>query len=205
MRVVVADDDMLTREGIIRLLGDAGVHVVEPPRTPTRSCVWSQSMPPDAAIVDIRMPPTYSDEGLVAARRIRTEYPRTGVLVLSQYVEPSYAIRLLDEHPERVGYLLKERVFDVVVLLDALRRIVTARLSSTPRSSPGCSGDPAAVTRSTTLTVREREVLSLVAEGRSNRGIADGSSSPNAPSRRTSSGSSSSSSLDSGTTTPTAA
>ena len=78
---------------------------------------------PDAAIVDIRMPPTHTDEGLVAAQRIRAEHPDVGVLVLSQYVEPSYAMRLLEEHPERVGYLLKERVFDVGVLVDALRRI----------------------------------------------------------------------------------
>ena len=78
---------------------------------------------PDAAVVDIRMPPTHTDEGLVAAQRIRAEHPDTGVLVLSQYVEPSYALRLLEEHPRRVGYLLKDRVFDVALLVDALRRL----------------------------------------------------------------------------------
>jgi hypothetical protein len=100
MRVVVADDVMLTREGIIRLLTGAGVDVV-----------------------DIRMPPTHTDEGLVAAQQIRAEHPDIGVLILSQYVEPRYAMRLIEEHPEGVGYLLKERVFDVANLIDALRRL----------------------------------------------------------------------------------
>ena len=122
VRVVVADDVMLTREGIVRLLRDAGVDVVAG-RGRRRAAAARRARAPDAAIVDIRMPPTHTDEGLVAAQRIRSDHPDVGVLVLSQYVEPSYAMRLLEEHPERVGYLLKERVFDVAILVDALRRI----------------------------------------------------------------------------------
>ena len=150
VRVVVADDVMLTRAG----------H-----RPPARATPASTSSPrpsdadellrhvrlarPDVAIVDIRMPPTHTDEGLVAAQAIRAEHPDVGVLVLSQYVEPSYAMRLLEEHPERVGYLLKERVFDVAVLVDALRRIADGETRrSTRRSSRGCSAGRAAPTRS---------------------------------------------------------
>jgi DNA-binding NarL/FixJ family response regulator len=107
VRVVVADDVMLTREGIVRLLNDAGIDVVAEADNAERLLREVRLKRPDAAIVDIRMPPTHTDEGLIATHRIRTEHPDVGVLVLSQYVEPSYALRLLGEHPERVGYLLK--------------------------------------------------------------------------------------------------
>lgn len=173
MRVVVADDVMLTREGIVRLLGDAGIEVVGQAEDADGLLRLVAEHRPDVAVVDIRMPPTQTDEGLVAASAIRGTFPDTGVVVLSQYVEPSYALRLLEEHPERVGYLLKERVFDVAVLVDALRRIsdgetvidptIVARLLGRKRI-----GDPLG-----TLTEREREVLSLVAEGLSNRAIAE--------------------------------
>jgi len=173
MRVVVAEDLMLTREGIVRLLRDAGIDVVGTAEDADSLMRLVHQQRPDAAITDIRMPPTHTDEGLVAAARIRTEYPTTGVLLLSQYVEPSYAMRLLEDHPEAVGYLLKERVFDVTVLVDALRRIadgesvidptIVARLLGRRRRN-----DPLA-----TLTDREREVLALVAEGLSNRAIAE--------------------------------
>jgi DNA-binding NarL/FixJ family response regulator len=124
MRVVVADDVLLTREGIVRLLGDANVEVVGEAADAQGLFHHVRLARPDVALVDIRMPPTHTDEGLVAAQTIRAQHPQVGVLVLSQYVEPSYALRLLQEHPERVGYLLKERVFDIATVVDALRRIV---------------------------------------------------------------------------------
>ena len=172
MRVVVADDAMVTREGIVRLLEEADVEVVgqaENAEALLRDVALER---PDAAIVDIRMPPTHTDEGLVAAQRIRREYPETGVLVLSQYVEPSYAMRLLEDHTEGVGYLLKERVFDVAILVDALRRLGDGETVIDPTIVSQLVGrrrreDPLAE-----LTEREREVLSLVAEGLSNKAIA---------------------------------
>jgi DNA-binding NarL/FixJ family response regulator len=172
VRVVVADDVMLTREGIVRLLEDAGVEVVAQAEDADGLLREVRLKRPDAAIVDIRMPPTHSDEGLVATQRIRTEHPNTGVLLLSQYVEPSYAMRLLEEHPERVGYLLKQRVFDGAVLVDALRRIGDGETVVDPTIVSRLVGrhrrqDPLAE-----LTPREREVLGLVAEGLSNSAIA---------------------------------
>jgi DNA-binding NarL/FixJ family response regulator len=168
----VADDVMLTREGIVRLLGDAGVDVVGEAEDADGLLQHVRLRRPDAAIVDIKMPPTHTEEGLVAAQQIRAEHPDVGVLVLSQYVEPSYAMRLLEEHPERVGYLLKERVFDVAILIDALRRIGDGETVVDPTIVSRLVGrrrreDPLAE-----LTEREREVLGLVAEGLSNRGIA---------------------------------
>src|SRR5918911_447206 len=117
---------MLTREGIVRLLRDAGVEVVAEAEDAEALLRHVRLARPDAAVVDIRMPPTHTDEGLIAAQQIRSEHPDVGVLVLSQYVEPSYAMRLLEDHPEGVGYLLKERVFDAALLVDALRRIAEA-------------------------------------------------------------------------------
>jgi DNA-binding NarL/FixJ family response regulator len=172
LRVVVADDVMLTREGIARLLRDAGIDVVAEAEDAEELMRHVRLARPDAAIADIRMPPTHTDEGLVAAQRIRAEHPEVGVLVLSEYVEPSYALRLLEEQPERVGYLLKERVFDVVILVDALRRIADGETVI----------DPTIVSRLVRrrrrqdpldeLTEREREVLGLIAEGLSNKAIA---------------------------------
>jgi DNA-binding NarL/FixJ family response regulator len=172
VRVVVADDVMLTREGIVRLLRDAGVDVVAEAEDAEELLRHVRLTRPDAAIVDIRMPPTHTDEGLVAAQQIRTEHPDVGVLVLSQYVEPSYAMRLLEEHPGSVGYLLKERVFDVAILVDALRRIGDGETVIDPTIVSRLLGrrrreDPLAE-----LTKREREVLGLLAEGLSNRAIA---------------------------------
>jgi DNA-binding NarL/FixJ family response regulator len=173
MRAVVADDAMLTREGIVRLLDDAGVEVVAQVGDADQLLKEVALTKPDVALVDIRMPPTFRDEGLVAAKRIRAEHPNVGVLVLSQYVEPSYALDLLQDHPQRVGYLLKERVFDIATVVDALRRLMddetvvdptlVARLFRRQRRT-----DPLA-----SLTEREREVLGLIAEGLSNRAIAE--------------------------------
>jgi DNA-binding NarL/FixJ family response regulator len=171
MRVVVADDVMLTREGIVRLLGDAGVDVVAEAEDAEGLLRHVRLKRPDAAIVDIRMPPTHTDEGLAATERIRTEFPEVGVLVLSQYVEPSYAMRLLEEHPERVGYLLKQRVFDAAILVDALRRITDGESVIDPTIVSRLLGRRRREDRLTELTEREREVLALVAEGLSNRAI----------------------------------
>jgi serine/threonine-protein kinase len=172
VRVVVAEDVMLTREGIVRVLRDADVEVVGEAEDAAGLLERVGLSRPDVAIVDIRMPPTHTDEGLVAAHRIRAQYPETGVLVLSQYVEPTYAMRLLEEYPERVGYLLKEQVFDVAVLLDALRRLVDGETVVDPTIVSRLlrkerRDDPLA-----DLTPREQEVLSLVAEGLSNKGLA---------------------------------
>jgi DNA-binding NarL/FixJ family response regulator len=173
MRVVIADDAMLLREGTARLLEGAGLDVVGKVDDAEKLLQMVAREHPDVAILDIRMPPTFTDEGLVAAEAIRATHPDVGVLVLSQYLELSYAMRLLRENPERSGYLLKERVSDVAVLVDALKRIaegecvldptIVAKLVRRPRDP-----DPLAE-----LTEREREVLALIAEGRSNRAIAE--------------------------------
>jgi DNA-binding NarL/FixJ family response regulator len=172
VRVVVADDVMLTREGIVRLLGDAGIEVVAEAEDAEMLLRHVRLTSPDVAIVDIRMPPTQTDEGLVAARSIRAEHPEVGVLVLSQYVEPSYAMRLIEDHPERVGYLLKERVFDIATVVDALRRIVDGETVIDPTIVSRLVGRRRREDPISELTEREREVLGLVAEGMSNRAIA---------------------------------
>jgi DNA-binding NarL/FixJ family response regulator len=171
VRVVIADDETLLREGVARLLVDAGFDVVGRAGTAEELLRRVELTRPDVAIVDIRMPPTHTDEGLIAAHEIRTKHPSVGVLVLSHYVESHYAMRLLEDHPEGSGYLLKERVSDVAVLVDALERIADGE----------CVLDPTIVTRLVRkprdesplgeLTPRELEVLALIAEGRSNDSI----------------------------------
>jgi DNA-binding NarL/FixJ family response regulator len=173
VRVVIADDEMLLREGLARLLTDAGIDVVGKATNAAELLRTVRLATPDVAIVDIKMPPSHTDEGLVAAADIRTSHPEVGVLVLSHYLESTYAMRLLAEHPERVGYLLKARVSDIAVLADALRRIaegecvldptIVARLVNRPRERSPLSE----------LTDREREVLGLIAEGLSNQAIGE--------------------------------
>ncbi len=172
MRVVVAEDVMLTREGIVRLLLDAGVDVVAQATDAQELIKQVRLTRPDVAMIDIRMPPTHTDEGLVAARQIRSEHPNIGVLVLSQYVEPSYAMKLIEDHPERVGYLLKERVFDIATVVDALRRIVDAETVIDPTIVSRLVGRHRHGNPLAALTEREGEVLGLIAEGMSNRAIA---------------------------------
>jgi DNA-binding NarL/FixJ family response regulator len=172
VRVVVADDVMLTREGIARLLKGAGIEVVAEVADAPALLHHVHLTRPDVALVDIRMPPTHTDEGLVAAEAIRAELPEVGVLVLSEYVEPAYAMRLIQEHPERVGYLLKERVFDIATVVDALRRITDGETVIDPTIVSRLVGRRRRVNPLANLSDREREVLGLIAEGMSNRAIA---------------------------------
>lgn len=171
MRVVIADDETLLREGLARLLAEAGFDVVGKAGTAEELLRRVELTRPDVAIVDIRMPPTHTDEGLVAAQEIRRSEPAVGVLVLSHYVESRYAMRLLEEHPERSGYLLKERVSDLAVLTDALRRIDDGECVLDPTIVARLIGRPRDESPLNELTDREREVLALMAEGHSNEGI----------------------------------
>jgi DNA-binding NarL/FixJ family response regulator len=171
MRVVIADDETLLREGLERLLSEAGVEVVGKAGTAAELIRRVELTRPDVAIVDIRMPPTHTDDGLVAAQEIRGSHPSVGVLVLSHYVESRYAMRLLEEHPERSGYLLKERVSDVAVLVDALERIDQGECVLDPTIVARLVGRAREDSPLDELTEREREVLSLMAEGHSNDGI----------------------------------
>jgi DNA-binding NarL/FixJ family response regulator len=171
MRVVIADDETLLREGLARLLADAGFEIVGKAATPDELLRRVESTRPDAAIVDIKMPPTHSDEGLVAAREIAARHPSVGVLVLSHYVDSKYAMRLLEEHPERSGYLLKERVSDVAVLVDALRRIGDGECVIDPTIVSRLVKKPRGESPLEELSERELEVLGLMAEGHSNQGI----------------------------------
>jgi len=173
VRVLIADDETLLRDGLARLLEDAGLEVVGRCGDAEALLRMVDARLPDVAIVDIRMPPGHGDDGLLAAQEIRRRHPGIGVLVLSHHLESRYAARLLEEVPERVGYLLKERVSDVAVLVDALQRI----------SQGECVIDPTIISRLVArkrargpldeLTRREREVLALIAEGHSNTAIGE--------------------------------
>ena len=171
MRVVLADDSVLLREGIARLLEDAGFDVVGQADNSEQLLLKVRSYSPDVAIVDIRMPPTHTDEGLQAAREIREKHPATGVLVLSQYVEPEYAFELLGESAEGVGYLLKDRVADVGEFAAAVRRVGEGGSALDPTVVSMLVGRRRKDDPLDMLTPREREVLELMAEGRSNAAI----------------------------------
>ena len=173
MRVVIAEDSVLLREGVARILVDAGFEVVGQAGNADELMLKVRSYTPDVAIVDIRMPPTHTDEGLRAAQEIREKHPGTGVLVLSQYVEPTYAMDLLAESAEGVGYLLKDRVADVGEFADAVRRVGDGGSALDPTIVSQLVGRRRGDDPLSQLTAREREVLGLMAEGRSNQGIAD--------------------------------
>ena len=173
MRVVLADDTVLLREGVARILGEAGFEVVGQAGNAEELMLKVRSYSPDVAIVDIRMPPTHTDEGLRAAQEIREAYPDVGVLVLSQYVEAGYAMELLAESAEGVGYLLKDRVSDVNEFADAVRRVGEGGSALDPTIVSQLVGRRRRDDPIDQLTPREREVLGLMAEGRSNSGIAE--------------------------------
>jgi DNA-binding NarL/FixJ family response regulator len=173
VRVAIAEDSVLLRDGLARLLGDSGFDVVAQCGTADELLLKVNSFPPDVAIVDIRLPPTHQDEGLQAALEIRDRHPSVGVLVLSQYVELGLALKLLAESADGVGYLLKDRITDVDEFVAAVRRVADG----------GSALDPTIVSTLLSrrrdhdpldeLTPREREVLELMATGGSNQGIAD--------------------------------
>jgi DNA-binding NarL/FixJ family response regulator len=173
VKVVLADDSVLLREGIARLLEEEGFEVVGQAGTAEELLLKVRSYNPDVAIVDIRMPPTHTDEGLRAAREIREKHPGTGVLVLSQYVEAGYALDLLSESAEGVGYLLKDRVSDVGEFAGAVRRVGEGGSALDPTVVSQLVGRRRRDDPLSEVTPREREVLELMAEGRSNQGIAE--------------------------------
>jgi DNA-binding NarL/FixJ family response regulator len=173
VRVVIADDNLLVRRGIASLLQEGGLEVVAEADGAEELVAAVDEHGPDVVIIDVRMPPTHTDEGLVAAHAIRARHPRTAIVILSQHVEFGMATQILAESPEGLGYLLKERVTDVEEFVATLRRV----------SSGGTALDPEVVSRLLSgsrddgpldgLTPREREVLQLIAEGLTNQAIAD--------------------------------
>jgi len=174
LRLVLADDSLLLREGLVRLLGDAGFDVVAQAGSAEELLDAVRQHRPDVAIVDIRMPPTHTDEGLRAAEAIRAEHGTTvGILVLSQYVETTFALRLVDDGVGGVGYLLKDRVDDLEDFADAIRRIARGGSVIDPEVVAQLVGRRRARIPLDDLTDREREVLALMAEGRSNQAICD--------------------------------
>ena len=171
MRVVIAEDAALVREGVAHVLREGGMEVVDQVGDADALITSVRDRRPDVALVDIRMPPTHTDEGLRAARVIRARYPETAVLVLSQHLEPAYALRLVEERPEGVGYLMKERVGRVQQLLDAVERVAAGECVVDRAVVDELLARRRRVDPIAELTPREREIVALMAEGRSNQGI----------------------------------
>jgi len=171
-RVVIAEDSLLVREGLGRILRDVGFDVVGAAANVEELLDLVERGPPDVALVDIRLPPSYSDEGLRAAAEIRTRFPAVALLVLSQYVEAEYALRLLEGSERRVGYLLKDRILDAAQLTDAIARVVAGGVVVDPSLVAQLLDRRRRAGPLDELTAREREVLSLMAEGLTDRGIA---------------------------------
>ena len=173
MRVVIADDAVLLRQGVVRLLVEGGVDVVGEASNAGELLRLVDEHRPDVAIVDIRMPPSHTDEGLIAAQVIRRRRPETGVLVLSQYVDAAYALRLVDGDQSRCGYLLKDRVLDAEELISAVHRVHGGDVVIDPGLVEELLTRRRAESALDELTEREREVLGLMAEGLTDRGIAE--------------------------------
>ncbi|HEX8855463.1 MAG TPA: response regulator transcription factor [Thermoleophilaceae bacterium] len=173
MRVVVAEDSVLLREGVVRLLEEAQFEVVAQAGDADDLLRKVAAHKPDVAIVDVRMPPTNTDDGLRAAQKIRADHPSTGVLVLSQYVEEGYALELLAENAEGVGYLLKDRIADIERFTDSVKRVAEGGSALDPEVVAQLLGRRRREDPLEALTPREREVLGLMAEGRSNNAIAE--------------------------------
>jgi DNA-binding NarL/FixJ family response regulator len=171
MRVILADDAVVIRQGVARLLADEGIEVVAQVDDADALRQAVRDQPADVVVTDIRMPPDFSDDGLRAAEDIRAEHPEIAVLVLSQYVDVAYAIRLMKEQAGRVGYLLKDRILDVPKLIDAMERLAAGEAVVEPSLVDELVHAPKRVDPLAPLTPREREVLALMAEGRTDRGI----------------------------------
>jgi DNA-binding NarL/FixJ family response regulator len=171
-RVAIAEDSLLVREGLGRILRDAGFEVVGAAANVEELLDLVERARPDVALVDIRLPPSYSDEGLRAAAEIRTRFPEVALLVLSQYVEAEYAVRLLEGSERRLGYLLKDRILDRVQLTDAITRVVGGGVVVDPSLVAQLLDRRRRADPLDELTAREREVLGLMAEGLTDRGIA---------------------------------
>lgn len=171
MRVILADDAVVIREGVARLLVEAGVDVVAQVGDADALRRVAREVPADVVVTDIRMPPDFTDDGLRAAEAIRAEHPDVAVLVLSQYVDVAYAVRLMQDEGGHVGYLLKDRVLEVPALVDALSRVAAGESVVEPSLVQELVGAPKREDPLAALTAREREVLALMAEGRTDRGI----------------------------------
>jgi DNA-binding NarL/FixJ family response regulator len=174
VRVVIAEDNPLLRDGVALLLGEHGIEVLSTVDNAAALLEAVATHRPDAAIVDVRMPPTHTDEGLRAALAIRDRYPETAVLVFSQWVETSYARRLLTGNPDRIGYLLKDRIVSTDEFVESLRRVAAGGTALDPEVVRQLLAAPAVDAGLVRLSTREREILGLLAEGRSNLAIAAG-------------------------------